>query len=156
MDLVKFNKDVQDITEATTRLVEYTAKIKDIGSGFNPMVAPLYLRDFIMAYDITGSALAKSMKCDLEADNALDVAEAIAYLERAGDYLKEKGVKETVESRKYYVSLDVDVQAAKSAKAKTTALVAFYRTKLQEFRMAVETIKKIAYGDNFKSPEEGF
>ena len=156
MDLVKFNKDVADIANSTTRLVEYTKKIQDIGPGFNPMSAPLYLRDFIMAYDLAGAALAKAMRCDLEADHALEVAEAIAYLERAPEYLKEKGLRDTVESKKYVVDLDPDVRVAKEMKAKTMALVAFYKTKAQGFRMALETLKKIAYGgDAFRSPEEG-
>lgn len=155
MDIVKFNKDVADITESATRLAEYSNRIQDIGPGFNPTLAPLYLRDFIMAYDLSGVALAKAMRCDLEADHALDLAEATAYLERAPEYLKARNLKETVETKKYVVDLDPEVQAAKGVKAKTTALVAFYKAKAQGFRMALETLKKIAYGDTFRTPEEG-
>lgn len=156
MDIVKFNKDVANISESMSKLMEYSNKIKDIGPGFNSMAAPLYLRDFIVAYDIAGSALAKAMKCDLEADYALEVAEAIAFLERAPEYLKAHNMKDTVDTKKYVVDLDPDVRAAKEMKAKTVALVTFLKSKMQHFRMALESLKKIAYGgDTFRSPEEG-
>lgn len=138
-----------------TKLVEYTQKIKDIGS-LNKMMAPIYLRDFILAYDATNSMLTHAIRCDLDAQTALDTARAVAYLDRAGDYLKEKGIKDTSEARKQYVDIDGDVISSANTKAKTQALVSFLKNKMQEFRLAHDDVKKIAYGEQYMSPEEGF
>ena len=138
-----------------TEIVKYSNKIKDIGHGFNKMMAPLYLRDFIIAYDITSTALAKATQKDMEADNQLQVAESIAYLENAKAYLDSKDIKDTAEARKRYVPLDAAVAMALDRKARTTAMVSLFRTKLQEFRFAIESVKKIAYSDQYLSPDEG-
>lgn len=138
-----------------TKLAEYTKKINDIGS-LNKMMAPLYLRDFIIAYDATNTMLSQAIKSDLEAQTILDTARSIAYLDRAGEYLKEKGIKDSSEARKQYIEIDADVVKAANVKAKTTALVSFFKNKLQEFRLAHDDVKKISYGDSYSTPEEGF
>ena len=137
-----------------TKLVEYTKKIKEIG-GLNNMLAPTYLRDFIMAYDTANSMLSLAIRCDIEAKAALDKVKAIAYLDRAGDYLKQKGINDTAEARKRYVDIDDDVLKANELYAKTQALCAFLKNKAQEFRMAHDDVKKMVYGDPQNSPYEG-
>jgi hypothetical protein len=141
-------------TVDVTKLVEYTQKIRDIGS-LNKMMAPLYLRDFILAYDATNNMLSHAIRCDLDAQTALDTNRSIAYLDRAGDYLKDKGIKDTSEARKQYVDIDPDVISSSNTKAKTQALVSFLKNKMQEFRLAHDDVKKIAYGDPYMSPDEG-
>lgn len=138
-----------------TKLAEYTRKVKDIGS-LNKMMAPLYLRDFILAYDATNTMLTQAIRCDIEAQTALDTSRSVAYLDRAGDYLKDRGIKDTSEARKQYVEVDGDVISAANTKAKTQALVSFLKNKMQEFRLAHDDVKKIAYGEQYMSPEEGF
>jgi hypothetical protein len=138
-----------------TKLVQYTKKIDDIAS-INHMMAPHYLRDFIKAYDHTNSMLSLAVRYDAEAGSRLDMAKAIAYLDRAGDYLKNAGIKDSAESRKRYVDIDKDVLSASNVKAKTTALVAFLKNKLQAFRMAHDDVKKMVYSDSYQTPEEGF
>jgi len=138
-----------------TRLVEFTRKIKDIG-GLNHMLAPQYLRDFILAYDHTNSMLSLAVRYDSEAGSHLDTAKAIAFLDRAGDYLKERDIKDSAESRKRYIDMDVDVKRAANIKAKTTALVVFLKNKLQAFRMSHDDVKKMVYTDSYQTPEEGF
>lgn len=138
-----------------TKLVEYTRKIKDIGA-LNNMMAPTYLRDFIMAQDHTSSLLSMAIRCDVEAQSALDTAKSIAYLDNAGEYLEKKGIKDTAEARKQYIDLDEDVIKAKDLKAKTAALVTFLKNKYQSFRQAHDDIKKTAYGDQYQTPNEGF
>lgn len=137
-----------------TKLVEYTKKIKDIGT-INKMMAPVYLRDFILAYDVTNSMLSQAIRCDLEAASATDTAKSIAYLDKAGDYLKLKNIKESSEARKQYVDIDENVIRATNTRAKTQALVSFLKNKLQEFRLAHDDVKKIAYGEQYMSPDEG-
>ena len=138
-----------------TKIVEYTKKLREIGS-INKMMAPVYLRDFIVAYDITNTMYSAAIRCDIEAQASLDTARSIAYLDRAGDYLRSKGIKESSEARKQYVDIDEGVIKASELKAKTTALCAFLKNKLQEFRMAHDDVKKMSYGDNYMSPEEGY
>lgn len=137
-----------------TKLAEYTKKIKDIGS-LNKMMSGLYMRDFIIAYDVTNSMLTLAIRCDIEANTALDTARSIAYLDKAGDYLKEKGIKDSSEARKQYIAVDPEVIRATNIKAKTQALTSFLKNKMQEFRLAHDDVKKIAYGDPYQSPDEG-
>jgi hypothetical protein len=137
-----------------TKLVEYTRKIRDIGS-LNKMMAPIYLRDFIEAYDVTNSMLASAIKCELDADTMLKTAKSIAYLDKANDYLVDKGIKDSASAREKYVDLDPDVIKAANVKARCTALVHLLKNKMQEFRMAHDDVKKLVYGDNNGSSYEG-
>jgi len=137
-----------------TKLVEYTKKIQDIGS-LNNMMAPQYLKDFIIAQDYTSSMLSQAVRFELDAKSAVKTAEAIAYLDRAGDYLKSKGIKDTAESRKKYVPIDPDVQRAEALEAKATALVTFLKNKYFSFRQAHDDVKKMVYSDQYMTPEEG-
>jgi len=138
-----------------TSILMYSNKIKEIGSGFNKMTAPLFIRDFSIAYDITSNMFFEATKKDMQASNRLEIAESIAYLENAGSYLASKNIKDTAESRKRYIPLDPEVQQAMNLKAETAAVVAFLKCKLQEFKTAIESVKKISYGDQFMSPDEG-
>ena len=138
-----------------TKLVDYTRKIRDIGS-LNNMMAPQYLRDFIIGYDVTNSMLSTAVRCEIEAKAALDRARAIAYLDRAQTYCKDNGIKISNGVREQYVELDPDVAIARNLYAKSTAMVTFLKNKLQEFRMAHDDVKKMAYSDSYQTPNEGF
>lgn len=120
------------------------------------MLAPQYLRDFIKAYDHANTMLSMAIRLDAEASSKHDTAKAIAFLDRAGDYLKDKGVKDSAEARKRYVEVDDDVIRAADIKAKTSALVALLKNKLQAFRMAHDDVKKMVYSDSYQTPEEMF
>ena len=113
------------------------------------MLAPMYIRDFIVAFDLTNSLLARAVRTDLRADSFLKQSEAIAYLDRAGPFLKEKGIKDTAEARKRYVPMDPDVLTAHDAKARTAAMLVFLKNKLSEFRYAYDAVKKIAYSNDY-------
>jgi len=136
------------------KIVIYTGKIKDIGQGFNSMLAPMYLRDFIMAYDITNIALSKATQIDLQLDTLLNTAESIAYLDKAKVHLVSRDIKDSSEARKRYIPVDPDVIKVANLKAKAAALVAFLKNKLIEFRFAHDDVKKIAYF-NSDSQNEG-
>jgi hypothetical protein len=147
--LVKVEQGLQAID--LTRVIEYTKKIPDISKGFNTMLAPIYLRDFIMAIDVTNSLLARAIRSDLQAAAAVKNQESLAYIDRAGDYLKEKGIKDTAEARKRYVPLDGDVMKAYDLKAQTESMVSFLRNKMFEFRLAHDDVKKIAYSNDYQN-----
>jgi uncharacterized protein (DUF2164 family) len=138
-----------------TRLAEYTKRIQEIGQGFYPMLAPIFIRDFIIAYDITNTFLAEATKADVRADTAIKRFEAIAFLEKAGAYFEANGIKDTAAARERYVHIDDDVMAAREAKAKTIAICKFLYNKLQEFRCAHDSVRKIAYTQSFQSDHEG-
>jgi len=147
------SKELQTID--VTKLVEYTKLISDIG-GLNKMMAPNYLRDFINAMDVTSSMLSKATKAQLNAESELKRAEAIAYLDKAGDYLSERGIKDTAESRKKYIDVDSDVLAAKDKVAAATAMVTFLKNKYQAFRCAHDDVKKISFNEVQGTAFEGF
>jgi acid phosphatase class B len=81
--------------------------------------------------------------------------EAIAYLDKASDYLKERNIKDSSEARKRYVDVDSDVIAAKDNKARSEALVALLKNKLNVLKMSHDDLKKITYGDQHMTPYEG-
>ena len=152
-DLVKIEKSLSTID--VSKLIPFTQKIKEIGHGFNPMLAPIYLRDFIVAYDITNVMVATATKADIMAKAALEQAEAIAFLENAGPFIKESGLKDSAEARKKYIALDEGVKKAQETKAKTAAICVFLKNKLQIFRMSHDDVKKMAYTDQYHTDNEG-
>lgn len=137
-----------------TRLATYTNKIEELAS-VSKMLAPVFLRDFIVGQDIASTLLAKAVQTDNRAKAALEFAESIAYLENAKTYLEAKGIKDTSEARKQYVNIDPEVVKAKDKKAMTESMVVFLKGKLGELRQAHDTLKKITYGDPMMSPYEG-
>lgn len=138
-----------------TKLAHYTEKIKDVG-GLNKMLAPQYLRDFIMAMDMTSSMLSKAVQVNLKAKADLDKFKAIAYLDKATDYCKEKDIKISNGVREMYVDLDEDVVSAKDRFAASEAMVSFLKNKYQAFRCAHDDVKKISFNEVQGTGFEGF
>lgn len=137
-----------------TQLAEYTNKIEDMAS-ISKMMAPVYLRDFIVGQDRAAMLLAKAVQADNKAKAALEYTESIAYLENAKAYLEAKGIKDTSEARKQYVNIDPEVVRTKDQKAMTEAMVILLKSKLSELRQAHDTLKKITYGDTQMTSYEG-
>jgi len=137
-----------------TQLAQYVNKIEEL-SSVSKMMAPVYLRDFIMGQDVAANLLAKAMQADSRAKARVEYTESLAYLEKARDYLESKGIKDTSEARKQYINIDQDVVAAKDNKARTEALVSLLKSKLSQLRQAHDDLKKIAYGDQNLTPYEG-
>jgi len=150
--LVKIEEGLQSLD--MTRVIEFTRKIQDISKGFNTQLAPIYLRDFIIAYDLTNALLAKAVRTDLRADAFLKQVESIAYMDNAHEYLEQRGIKDTAEARKRYVPIDPDVMKAQDTKARTAAMVVFLKNKLFEFRLAHDDVKKIAYSSDYNHNTE--
>ena len=138
-----------------TKLVEYSKKIDEIGS-LNKMMAPNYLKDFINAMDMTSSMLSKATKANLEYRAALDRVKAVAYLDKATEYLESNNIKITDNNRKMYVDLDEDVIKAKDTLAASEAMVTFLKNKYQAFRCAHDDVKKISFNDTQGTGFEGF
>lgn len=137
-----------------TQLAEYTNKVEEL-SSVSKMMAPVYLRDFIIGQDVATNLLAKAVRFDAKAKARLEYVESIAYLENAKAYLDSKGIKDTSEARKQYVNIDPDVVEAKDKKAMTEAMVILLKGKCSELRMAHDDLKKITYGDSNMTPYEG-
>lgn len=148
------SNDKQVATIDVTQLVTYLDKVKEIAS-INKMMGATYLRDFIEGQDVAGHLLSKAVQADVKAKARLEQAEAIAYLDKASDYLKSKQIKDSSEARKRYVDIDEDVIAAKDHKAKTEALVSLMKNKLSVLRQAHDDLKKILYGDQQMTQYEG-
>ncbi len=138
-----------------TKLVEYTKKIEEVGS-LNKMLAPNYLRDFINAMDTTSSMLCKAVKSNLEYKAELERFKAIAYLDKATEYLGDNNIKVTDNNRKMYVDLDKDVLESKNKFAASEAMVLFLKNKYQSFRCAHDDVKKISFSDTQGTSFEGF
>lgn len=138
-----------------TKLAHYSNKISEIG-GLNKMLAPQYLRDFIMAMDMTSSMLSKAVKTNLESKAKLEKARAIAYLDKAGSYCKENDIKLSNGVREMYIDIDEDVIRAKDIYAASEAMVTFLKNKYQAFRCAHDDVKKISFNEVQGTGFEGF
>jgi hypothetical protein len=128
-----------------TKLKQYNEKVKELHKCTSPMYAPMYLRDFILAYDVTNTYLMKVTRLYEEAESNVKAAESIAYLDRAGEELKKRDIKDSSEARKRYIPLDPDVIRAHEIKAKTEALLVFLKNKMIEYKSCHDSAKKMAY-----------
>lgn len=136
------------------KIASYTRKLADIGDGFNKMMAPVYARDFVIAYDVSSVMLARALQAELQAKSAVEEAEAIAFLDRAPDYFKKRDEKPTVEAKKAYVALDPDVKVAKDLHARSVATVSLLKAKVNEFKEAISLVKTLQ-NDGYLSQWEG-
>jgi len=137
-----------------TTLAIYLDKAKSIAS-VSKMMAGVYLQDLIIGQDIAGQLLARAVQADIKAKARLEEAESIAYLDRAIDYLKERGIKDSSEAKKMYIPIDPDVKKAQDDKSRTEALVMLLKNKLSILRMSHDDLKKIIYGDQHMTQYEG-
>lgn len=137
-----------------TQLAEYTNKIEELAS-ISKMLAPVFLRDFIIGQDVAISLLSRAIKADGKAKAKLEYTESIAYLENAKAYLDSKGIKDTSEARKQYVNIDPDVVTAKDGKAQTEALVILLKGKVSGLKQAHDDLKKVTYADSNMTDYEG-
>lgn len=150
-DLVSIENDMHQLD--IRKIADYSRKVSDIGS-ISKMMVPLYLRDFIIGYDITSSMLAQAIRYELECKAVLEEKKSIAFLDRAGSYFEKINMKDSATARDRYVDMDSDVVAAKELYAKSTALVCLLKNKIIEFKMAHDSLKKCTY-DNSDSSYEG-
>jgi len=130
-----------------TALAQYLDKVGQI-STVSRVMGPTLLRDLIEGQDVAGALLARAIREEGKAKARLDHARAVAYLERAAEYLKDRSVKDTSEARKMYTDIDPDVMKALDYRSMTEAMVALLKNKLSIIRQAHDDLKKIIYGDN--------
>jgi hypothetical protein len=137
-----------------TQLAKYINKIEEL-STVSKMLAPVYLRDFIIGQDVAITLYARAIKADAKAKAKLEYAESIAYLESAKAYLDAQGIKDTSEARKQYVNIDPVVLEAKDQKAQTEAFVILLKGKVSELKQAHDDLKKVIYADPSMTDYEG-
>ena len=137
-----------------TQLAVYINKIEEL-SSVSRMLAPFFLRGFIVGQDIAITLYARAVKADAKAKAKLEYTESVAYLENAKAYLDAKSIKDTSEARKQYVNLDPDVIEAKDQKAQTEAFVILLKGKVSELKQAHDDLKKVIYADPNMTDYEG-
>ncbi len=146
--------DVIEKVVDITQLASYINKIEEL-SSVSKMLAPVYLRDFIIGQDIAITLYARAVKADAKAKAKLEYAESIAYLESAKAYLDANSIKDTSEARKQYVNIDPSVLEAKDQKAQTEAFVILLKGKVSELKQAHDDLKKVIYADPSMTDYEG-
>lgn len=137
-----------------TQLAVFLEKANQIASVPKMMVG-VYLQDLIKGQDIAGHLLARAVQADIKAKSRVEYAESIAYLDKAGEYLQSKGIKDSSEARKRYIDIDEDVLSAKDKKAQTEALVTLLKGKLSVLRQSHDDLKKLHYNDMHMTSYEG-
>lgn len=159
------NVSLDDIKKLEDRMREvdidvidrYIEKLADIRKVTNTMIAPGYIQDFIIAYDVTNNLLSTMTGIYNMSEILKDTAEANAFMTRATPYLESVNQKDTVEAKKQFIALDPIVQRATMLNKEAERLMQSLRIKLQTFRMAHDAVKKMAYtSDNNNSGFEGF
>jgi hypothetical protein len=116
-------------------------------TAVTPTSAPQYLAWSSNGFGVASLYYSYTMELFGKIDAALDLSRSIAFLDKAGSCLGDQ--KDTATARGQYVSKDPDVITALEMRAEAEALMNFYKSKAQEFRMNHEAVKKIVYGDNF-------
>ena len=144
--LVKITKDQRGLVLDLSSLVNIEKLRADIPT-VDVFSAPAYMRDFTTACDILGRMICEAQReLDRAALNAKH-EEAMAKLDRALPYLKEKGVLETMKDsnslRETYVYLDEAYLEAKEKEASLKALVSYLENKMSCFARDHYTVKMI-------------
>lgn len=152
MTIEELESKVQLLNDELVKLQAYTTKVNEI-PNITKMNVALYLRDFIIAFDMTNAALSTIIELNVKVESMLDNAESISFLENASVYLASKGMKENVESHKQYVNMDQHVIRVKDLLSRTEALISFLKNKLEVFRFSHDAAKKCGFA--WQSPFEG-
>jgi len=150
------NSQLESLHSDMAVIHKYSSKLEELNKGVNTLLAPIYLRDFIVAYDVATNLFARASYIQSKADHLVDMAKAEAYLDKSVEALKNRNIKDTVDAKNHFVSMDLEVGHAKDLKARADAMSAILKNKIVGFKMALETVKKMAYaGDYSNSPNEG-
>lgn len=129
-DLDSFEK-----SEVFNEVQRYLSKLGEL-RNITQMTVDGYLTDFLVAQDVTSTAISQSVYYENKAKALLDEMRSTAFFERAENYLKSKGLKITAEARKQYIDLDPDVIAAKDVYARCLATSELFKNRLWAFKYA--------------------
>lgn len=125
-----------------TDLYRWEHKVEDIAI-INAINGPLYMKEFLKAKELSSSYYSKLILDYERAKNETKKQYALAYLERSQDYIKARGLKDTDETKKQYVSIDNGYQQAKDTEDMLKALVTLMGNKVDKFQNAYEATKNI-------------
>lgn len=125
-----------------TEIYEYEKMIHAIAT-INNLNGAFYMREFLNAKELASSFYCRLMYDYEQSKNKAREAQAIAYLEKADEYLKEKNIKSTDEAKKQYVQIDPDYKAAKDRQDMVEALMTLMQNKVKKFQDAHDDVKKI-------------
>ena len=127
-----------------SKLKAYTHKLADIEEAINKNLAPSMMRDFIVAQDVASVMLARAVQAEMMAKSAIEIAEAIALLDKSDAFFNARKQKPTSDLRSAFVALDPDVVAAKNVHARATAMVSLLKNKVYEFKSALDSVRQIS------------
>jgi len=125
-----------------TEIYKYEHMIEDIAI-VNSMNGPLYMKEFLKAKELVSSVFSKLVLDYERAKNETKKQYALAYLERSREYITAKGLKDTDETKKQYVSIDPGYQKAKEEEDQLRAMSTLIGNKVDKFQNAYEATKKI-------------
>lgn len=109
----------------------------------NNINAPMYMMEFLKAKELTSTFYCKLLLDYERAKNKTKEENALAYLERSQDYIKNRGLKDTDETKKQYVQIDPRYKQAKDQEDMLKALVTLIGNKVDKFQAAHDDTKKI-------------
>ena len=124
------------------QIYEYEQMVHAIAT-INNLNGAYYMREFLNAKELASSYYCRLMYDFEQAKNVARRAQAVAYLVNSEEFLKQKGIKSTDESKKQYVQLDSEYIAAKDNQDKFEALMTLMQNKVKKFQDAHDDVKKI-------------
>ena len=145
MDIAVIKEKANNID--ITKIAQYCSLVEKI-STVTPMTAPVFIKDFVVAYDYASSMLTDISRWAMATKAKLDSAESIAFLDKSRVYLEANGIKATDDSKKKYIDIDPDVVIIRDLHEQLVALEDHLKRKLTLFKAAHDDIKKIIYHDN--------
>lgn len=109
----------------------------------NSMNGPFYMKEFLKAKETCSSYYCRLIYDHEQAKNRTKTEYALSYLERSQVYIREKGLKDTDETKKQYVQIDEAYMKAKDIEDMLKALVTLMGNKVDKFQSAHDDAKKI-------------
>jgi hypothetical protein len=109
----------------------------------NSMNGPYYMQEFLKGKELASSYLCKLIFEYEQAKNQTKESYAIAYLEKAEEYLKLRNIKSTDEAKKQYVQIDEAYKKAKDKEDALKALMTLMSNKMDAIQSAHDDAKKV-------------
>lgn len=132
-----------------TDIYQYEKLVEEI-TNINQINGAFYMREFLKAKELASGFYAKVLFDFEQAKNEAKEKYAIAYLEKAEDYAKARGLKLTDEIRKQFAQTDHSYKESKAKEDCYRALVTLMGNKVDKFQAAHDDAKKIF--DSMRDP----
>jgi hypothetical protein len=126
-------------------LMGFVPARKEMATNANPTSAPVYLEKMIEACSLANRLYSSSIGIETKLGNLIKKIEAIASVDWAEDYLKERGIKVSESAKTKVLPMYPQLTEAYDLKGEVLAMSKFLQGEYASFKMAHDDAKKITY-----------